>query len=74
MIGGCLVAKSWVDLRYLDDLDAMSVERDLATGTVIGVGQVSRSQLIPLLECAAAADDTSRMQSRAILDALSRSR
>ena len=74
VIGGCLVAKSWVDLRYLDDLDAMSVERDLATGTVIGVGQVSRSQLIPLLECAAAADDTTRMQSRAILDALSRSR
>lgn len=74
VIGSPLIVKSWVDLRYLDDLDPTTVERDLATGTVIAVGRVSRSQLIPMLECAAAADDTTRMQSRAISDEVSRSR
>ena len=62
--------KSWLDLRGLDDADAVEVSRLLSDG-VVTVGTILPVELLrPALECAAGADDTTRAQERALRDQL----
>lgn len=66
VIGGRLMAKSWVDLRALDDLDEACFARQRSLGRVRQVGELPVSVLTELLECVAGADDTTRLQERCI--------
>ncbi len=70
VLGGPLGAKSWVDLRYLDDFDELEFQRRLNSRRVVPVAALSKSTLLDLLDCAASAEDTTRLQERAIRDAL----
>lgn len=74
VLGGPLSAKSWVDLRYLEDFDGFEFQRRLKTKRISLVMTVPREVLTHVLACAAGADDTSRLQERAIRDELSRLR
>lgn len=74
VLGGPLTAKSWVDLRYLEDFDGLEFQRRLTTKRVSFVMTISKDVLAEALACAAGADDTSRLQERAIRDELSRLR
>jgi hypothetical protein len=71
-LGGSLGAKSWLDLRPFQDLDGVDFRRELRAGTLTLVQAVPDTALRPMLECAAAADDTTRLQEDAIRDALAR--
>jgi hypothetical protein len=64
VIGGALGAKTWVDLRGLDDLDGPHFERHQRRGRVVAAGAVARPAFVTLLECVAAADDTTVLQER----------
>lgn len=68
--GGELGAKSWLDLRKLDDLDPWDFARLEVEGRMREVMSLPRHQLEPALECAAGADDTTRQQEQSIRDAL----
>ncbi|MDP2326332.1 MAG: hypothetical protein Q8N51_20220 [Gammaproteobacteria bacterium] len=70
MLGGPLTAKSWVDLRGFDDLDAVEVSRLIQTGVISEAGMLPNETLTELLECVAGAEDTTRLQERAIRDCL----
>lgn len=70
VLGGPLGAKSWVDLRPFRDLDEVDCRRELRAGVLSLAGSVPLTELRPLLECAAAAEDTTRLQERAIRDQL----
>jgi hypothetical protein len=74
VVGGPLQRESWLDLRGLDDFDAHDVAKQAAGGelshAVTLVGTVYRHAA----ECAAAANDTTRLQERAIRDQLARLR
>lgn len=72
VLGGSLGAKSWVDLRPFRDLDGIDFRRDLHAGTLTLAQTVPANELRPMLACAAAADDTTRLQEEAIRDALAR--
>jgi hypothetical protein len=72
VLGGSLGAKSWVDLRPFRDLDGIDFRRELRAATLAPVQAVPAPDLRPLLECAAAAADTTRQQERAIRDELAR--
>jgi hypothetical protein len=74
VLGGPLSAKSWVDLRYLDDFDGVELQRRLKTKRISLVMRVPIETLTDVLACAAGADDTTRFQERAIRDELSRLR
>ena len=74
VLGGPLSAKSWVDLRYLDDFDELEFRRRLNSKRIVAVTSLSKSILPDLLDCAASAEDTTRLQERAIRDALARLR
>lgn len=67
VLGGPLSAKSWVDLRYFDELE---FQRRLKSKRIVPVTSLSKSILLDLLDCAAGAEDTTRLQERAIRDAL----
>lgn len=62
--------KSWIDLRPLDDGDGLEVAKQMDTGVLTEAIAVSGDLLRAALECAAAADDTTRAQERAIRDQL----
>lgn len=65
-----LTANTWLDLRHLDDLDPDDLAK-LIRKTIISIdGSLSAPVLRPALDCAANADDTTRLQSRWIRDAL----
>jgi hypothetical protein len=68
--GGPLTTKTWVDLRYLDDVDEREARLLQERGVLSLAGRLEGGLLIGALECAAAADDTTRMQEQAIRDFL----
>jgi hypothetical protein len=72
--GGPLPLKTWVDLRGLDDVDVLEVPRLVRLGVMARVAALPAHRLVPLLECAARADDTTRQQERALRDQLARMR
>jgi len=62
--------KTWVDLRGLDDVDLLEIPRLIALGVMTWVAALPAQKLLPLLGCAAQADDTTRQQERALRDQL----
>lgn len=74
VLGGPLSSKSWVDLRYQDDFDEFEFQRRLKSKRIVPTTSLSREVLAHLLDCAAAAEDTTRLQERAIRDALAKLR
>jgi len=72
--GGQLSAKSRVDLRYLDDFDELEFQRRLNSRRIVPVMSLAKGVLAGLLDCAAGAEDTTRLQERAIRDALAKLR
>ena len=74
VLGGLLHTKSWVDLRYLDDFDGIEFNRRLGGGRIHPVTSLSQEVLVRLLDCVAGAEDTTRLQERAIRDELARLR
>jgi hypothetical protein len=70
VIGGQLSAKSWVDLRYLDDFDEYEFQRRLKSARISFVGSLTQEVLSSLLDCTAGAEDTTRQQEQAIRNAL----
>lgn len=74
VLGNPLSKKSWVDLRYFEDLDPSSAPRLIQKGILAHVSTVPVETFVELLDCAARADDTSKVQERAILDQLARMR
>ncbi len=74
VIGNALSAKSWVDLRHLDDLDEFEFKRRMKSGRISLTTSLAKQVLSDLLDCAAAAEDTTRLQERAMRDALAKLR
>ena len=74
MPGEPLTRKTWVDLRYLDDFDAMEFRKREAKGILALARTIPTETLRSILECVAAADDTTRYQERRLRDALARLR
>ncbi len=72
VIGGHLPLKTWVDLRWLPDVDSLDVVRMTKLGIMARATTLSAGSLKGLLECAARADDTTRQQERALRDQLAR--
>jgi hypothetical protein len=72
--GGELHTNTWLDLRYFGDVDAVAADRLVRRGVMTLVKTLDSSSLTPLLECAAAADDTTHRQEQAIRDQLARMR
>ena len=70
VLGGPLSAKSWLDLRFLDDFDEIEFRRRIKSNRIALVDSVNAETLMDLLDCAAAAEDTTRSQEKAIRDAL----
>jgi hypothetical protein len=70
VIGDQLSAKSWVDLRYLDDFDDIEFKRRMKSTRIAFITSLTREVMPNLLDCAAAAEDTTRQQERAVRDAL----
>jgi hypothetical protein len=70
VLGGPLSAKSWLDLRFLDDFDEVEFRRRIKSNRIALVGSVSTEALIDMLACVAGAEDTTRLQENAIRDAL----
>ncbi len=70
VLGGVLNAKSWLDLRPLADLDRWDFARHEDAGRIHEVTTLPPELLRAAMECAAAADDTTRAQERAIRDAM----
>jgi hypothetical protein len=66
IVGGPLTAKTWVDLRYLPDLDAVDARRLIQRGTLRRIASLDMRILIDVMQCVAAADDTTRAQEKAI--------
>jgi hypothetical protein len=74
VIGGALSAKSWVDLRYLDDFDEFEFRRRLKNNRIVPITALAKEVLPDLLDCTASAEDTTRLQEQAIRDALAKLR
>lgn len=69
--GGSLTAKSWVDLRKLDDLDGFDIGRVMRQGRATHAYTLDREVFVAVLDCAARAEDTTVQQSREMLNLLS---
>jgi hypothetical protein len=74
VIGGPLSAKSWVDLRHLDDFDEFEFQRRLKSTRITFITSLAKEVLSSLLGCAAAAEDTTRLQEQAMRDTLAKLR
>lgn len=74
VLGGALTAKSWVDLRGLEELDAGEVSRLLQQDVISEASTLPKGTLAALLECVAGANDTTKRQERAVRDQLARLR
>jgi hypothetical protein len=72
VIGGSLQRESWVDLRAMNDFDADQVNRQKARGDLTLVMTLDGALFRQALDCAAAANDTTRLQERAIRDLMAR--
>jgi hypothetical protein len=66
--GPPLNSKTWVDLRGIDDYDGSSAAGDQSRVILTPVIALNSATLRSILACAAAANDTTRLQERAILD------
>jgi hypothetical protein len=66
VLGAPLYRPSWLDLRPLDDADPRDVARDEDAGLIGVVAALAPEVFRAALECAANADDTTRLQERAI--------
>jgi hypothetical protein len=62
--------KSWLDLRGLDDADGDGLGKAMNDGVVTVVMALDEATIRGALECAAAADDTTQAQAKAIRDQL----
>ena len=72
--GNSLQLKTWVDLRGLRDVDPLDVVGLVKHGIMTREAALKRETLIRLIECTAAAEDTTRQQERALRDQLARMR
>lgn len=70
VLGGELSAKSWLDLRRMDDLDRWDFARHEENGRLREIMAVPNEQLQAAMECAASAQDTTRAQEQSIRDSL----
>ena len=70
ILGKPLVQKSWVDLRYLDDLDPEDFRQFEAAGRLSQVAQLPNELLREIVLCVAGADDTTKQQERCLRDTL----
>lgn len=68
--GGELGTKTWVDLRHLDDVDSGNVQQLIKRKVITRSMTIPTADLSSLLECVAAAEDTTRRQEQAIRDLL----
>jgi hypothetical protein len=65
-----LSKNTWLDLRYLDDLDPDDLLKLVRKNIISLDGSLPKPVLISAMDCAANADDTTRQKSRLIRDAL----
>lgn len=70
VLGKPLTAKSWVDLRFLEDMDAVAFQRRRSKGTLSLITQLPDPIRVGLLECVAGAEDTTRAQENALRNEL----
>ncbi|MEO5626428.1 MAG: hypothetical protein ABIQ70_10515 [Dokdonella sp.] len=68
--GTPLTQKTWVDLRYLDDLDPDEFRKREARGILARVGTLPAVTLRAVIDCVAGAEDTTRQQERQLRDTL----
>lgn len=68
VLGGCLSTKSWLDLRGQDDFDADFLALGIKKGIITLKDELTGAIFRDALLCAAAANDTSRSQEKAIRD------
>jgi hypothetical protein len=74
VLGAPLSVKSWLDLRYLDDFDEVEFRRRIKSNRIVLIASLNKEILAELLDCAAGAEDTTRLQERAIRDSLAKLR
>ncbi len=66
VLGHPLNVDSWVDLRYMQDIDSDKATARIADGVFVKVGSIGDDMLCRVLECVAAAPDTTIAQERAL--------
>jgi hypothetical protein len=64
--GQGLGARTWVDLRPLEDFDGLDFQHLIARGLISEIFDLPTTTFLDVLDCAARADDTTRNQERAI--------
>ncbi len=74
VLGGRFSKQSWLDLRYLDDLDPAPAAGLRKRAVLEHVGTLDLAMFGDLLDCAARADDTTKAQEKAMRDELARLR
>lgn len=72
--GNPLTAKTWLDLRHLDDLDEFEVALKSRERALTPVMTLDQETLAAAIECVAGADDTTRYQEQALREQLARMR
>ncbi len=63
---------TWIDLRHLNDADPLDFRRDIERSVMAHVVRIAKPALRTILDCAANANDTTRLQERALRDELAR--
>lgn len=66
--------RTWVDLRGIEDYDGASAATEETRGNLMRVMTLDPGLFRSVLDCVAAANDTTRQQERAIRDHMSRVR
>ena len=72
--GGPLERRTWVDLRGIEDYDGASAATEETRGNLMRVMTLDPGLFRSVLDCVAAANDTTRQQERASRDHMSRVR
>jgi len=70
VLGPPLGAKSWVDLRSLEDFDISSLQRKLGQQQISLITALPTITFTALLDCVANADDTTKLQENSIRNQL----
>ncbi len=70
--GNPLTARTWLDLRHLEDLDEFEVARKERERVLTRMMTLDREALAAAIACVAGADDTTRYQEQALRDELDR--
>ncbi|MGA9827461.1 MAG: hypothetical protein WBQ57_03855 [Rhodanobacteraceae bacterium] len=68
--GAPLTQETWVDLRYLDDLDPDDFRKRETKGILSRVARLPVDLLREILRCVAEDDDTTRQEDRHLRDAI----